>query len=110
MGDQGGRIDRRSFLGRTASLAGGATLATTALSYSRIVGANDRISLGHIGVGNRGRGLAEIAAALEDEPQRGDDGRLRPVDGQPREGGERRRITVRPSAARRSSTSTTSSR
>ena len=101
MGDQGGRIDRRSFLGRTASLAGGATLATTALSYSRIVGANDRISLGHIGVGNRGRGLAEIAAALKDEPQRGDDRRLRPVDGQPRDA--RRAPPRRSTGARRAS-------
>jgi predicted dehydrogenase len=39
-------LSRRAF-------AGGAAL-TTAASYSRILGANDRISLGYIGVGNRG--------------------------------------------------------
>ncbi len=56
------QIDRRSFLA-----AGTTTLASTALSYSRIPGANDRISLGHIGIGARGRGLAFIASKLKDE-------------------------------------------
>src|SRR5437867_9118917 len=56
------RIDRRSFL-----VAGTTAMASTALSYGRIPGANDRISLGHIGVGSRGRGLARIAARLKDE-------------------------------------------
>ena len=59
-------IDRRTFLGHSARIAAGATVATTALSYSRILGANDRISLGHIGIGNRGRGLAAIVGALKD--------------------------------------------
>lgn len=62
--DQPG-ITRRSLLQKTA-LAGGAVLSAPAFSYSRIVGANDRISLGHIGVGNRGRGLAWIVARLKD--------------------------------------------
>src|SRR5262252_608292 len=39
-------ISRRSFA-RTAGLA-------TALSYSRIQGANDRVGIGYIGLGNRG--------------------------------------------------------
>jgi predicted dehydrogenase len=65
MGQSGGRIGRRAFLGRSGRLAGGAALASTARSYANIVGANDRISLGHIGVGNRGRGLVEIVAALK---------------------------------------------
>ena len=43
-----------------------AALATTALSYSRILGANDRISLGHIGIGSRGRGLAWSVAKLKE--------------------------------------------
>ena len=55
MSDSADDIDRRAFLSRSARIAGG---ATTALSYARILGANDRISLGHIGIGNRGRGLA----------------------------------------------------
>ncbi|MCC7340490.1 MAG: Gfo/Idh/MocA family oxidoreductase [Bryobacterales bacterium] len=33
---------------------GKAAVAATALSYSRILGANDRISMGYIGLGNRG--------------------------------------------------------
>ena len=56
------KIDRRSFL-----LTGTTAFASTALSYSRIPGANDRISLGHIGIGSRGRGLASIAAKLKDQ-------------------------------------------
>ncbi len=56
------KIDRRSFL-----VTGTTAFASTALSYSRIPGANDRISLGHIGIGSRGRGLASIAAKLKDQ-------------------------------------------
>jgi predicted dehydrogenase len=58
-------IDRRTFLGRSAMIGGGAALATTALSYARILGANDRISLGHIGVGSRGSELVQIAGRLK---------------------------------------------
>ena len=43
-----------------------AATASTALSYSRIRGANERISLGHIGIGQRGTGLAWIASKLKD--------------------------------------------
>jgi len=42
-------------------------LSSTALSYTRIAGANDRISLGHIGVGNRGSELDGIVASLKDQ-------------------------------------------
>jgi predicted dehydrogenase len=59
------RMGRRAFLERSGVLVGGAALATTARSYARILGANDRISLGHIGVGNRGRELVQIAGALK---------------------------------------------
>ena len=63
-----GKIDRRSFLNRTAAVAvGAAALRGTALSYSRIVGANDRIALGHIGIGNRGSELDWIASRLKEE-------------------------------------------
>ncbi|HVN04890.1 MAG TPA: Gfo/Idh/MocA family oxidoreductase [Bryobacteraceae bacterium] len=55
-------LDRRSFLNQ-----GTAALAGTALSYSRILGANERISLGHIGVGSRGTELAWMAAQLKDK-------------------------------------------
>jgi predicted dehydrogenase len=60
------KLDRRSFLSQTASVVAGSALASTALSYSRIVGANDRIALGHIGIGNRGNGLHMMASQLKD--------------------------------------------
>jgi len=59
-------IDRRRFLSQTARLAAGPAVGTTALSYGRILGANDRISLAHIGVGSRGRELDWIASRLKD--------------------------------------------
>lgn len=55
-------LNRRSFLNQ-----GAAALAGTALSYSRIQGANGRISLGHIGVGSRGTELAWIVSRLKDQ-------------------------------------------
>ena len=61
------KINRREFLQKSAVVAAGsAALSNTALSYSRIAGANDRISLGHIGIGNRGGGLGGIVALLKD--------------------------------------------
>jgi predicted dehydrogenase len=66
MSDSEGRIGRRDFLGKTGRLTGGAALASTARSYQSILWANDRLFLGHIGIGNRGRGLLEIAGALKD--------------------------------------------
>jgi predicted dehydrogenase len=69
-------ITRRSFLDRSVSAALGAAViggtktpakfSQTAASYGRVLGANDRISLGHIGVGNRGRGLEYILSQLKD--------------------------------------------
>lgn len=61
------KLNRREFLQRSAVVAAGsAALRNTASSYSRIAGANDRISLGHIGIGNRGRELDGIVAGLKD--------------------------------------------
>src|SRR5262249_29228652 len=45
--------------------AGGVAAGSSALSYSRIAGANDRISLGHIGIGTRGKELDGMAAELK---------------------------------------------
>jgi len=60
------RMNRRTFLGTTAAaIAGGVVLPHTALSYGRILGANDRISLGHIGIGSRGTDLDLIASKLK---------------------------------------------
>ena len=53
-------IGRRSFL-----LAGAAVIGTSALSYGRIIGANDRISLGLLGAGRRGRELASVVADVK---------------------------------------------
>ncbi|NQT02486.1 MAG: twin-arginine translocation signal domain-containing protein, partial [Planctomycetes bacterium] len=49
-----GYFSRRKFL-KTAA-AGSAALAMSASSYSRVVGANDRISIGILGCGGRGLG------------------------------------------------------
>jgi predicted dehydrogenase len=49
-----GSYSRRRFL-KTAA-AGGATLALSAASYSRVIGANERISIAQIGCGGRGVG------------------------------------------------------
>ncbi len=50
-------LQRRTFL---------TALGSSALSYGRIIGANDRIHLGQIGIGRRGRELAGVAAGLKD--------------------------------------------
>ncbi len=61
------KISRRKFLHQTALVtAGSSALGRTALSYARIAGANDRISLGHIGVGARGGELDGLAAQFKD--------------------------------------------
>jgi len=62
-----GSCSRRGFL-KTAS-AGAAALALTASSYGRIVGANERISLGLIGCGSRGFGAHMPGVHKHDKPQ-----------------------------------------
>ena len=71
-----GRMSRRNFLSQATTAVGGVALAgsagslrrssATALSYGHIAGANDRISLAHIGIGNRGSELDWIASRLKD--------------------------------------------
>jgi len=59
-------INRRDFIEKSAAvLAGSVILPRTAMSYSRTLGANDRISLGHIGIGSRGTDLDLIASKLK---------------------------------------------
>jgi predicted dehydrogenase len=59
-------INRRDFLGKSAAaIAGSVVLPKTALSYENIVGANDRISLAHVGIGSRGSELDLIASKLK---------------------------------------------
>jgi predicted dehydrogenase len=60
------KVSRRKFLQQTAVAAVGTTaLSSAALSYAQIIGANDRIALGHIGVGVRGSELQGMAAELK---------------------------------------------
>ena len=97
-------VGRRSFLGQAgAAVVGagalGAATRSTALSYGRILGANDRIALGHIGVGNRGRGLDEDRRPPQRSAERRGDGRLRSLEDEPQEGGHRGDGQLRPCAA-----------
>jgi predicted dehydrogenase len=66
MQNSDGKLDRRTFLGTAAGVVGSA-IATSAMSYGRILGANDRIALGHIGVGNRGTELHKMVSHLKDK-------------------------------------------
>ena len=61
--DQDSAVSRRQFLGGAAGAAAGAMVtasATTACSYGRIRGANDRIQVGILGCGARAEGLLEM--------------------------------------------------
>jgi predicted dehydrogenase len=59
-------MNRRAFLSKSAAvIASSAVLPRTAFSYEKILGANDRISLGHVGNGNRGGDLDLIASQLK---------------------------------------------
>jgi hypothetical protein len=54
--------------GSSASVLNGelAGRGATAVSQARVIGANSRILLGHVGIGNRGSGLQWITAKLKD--------------------------------------------
>ncbi len=66
MSNRSDPMNRRTFLESSAALiAGSSLLPRTALSYEKIIGANDRISLGHVGIGNRGTDLDLIASKLK---------------------------------------------
>ena len=81
------QINRRAFLGKSAAvIAGGVVLPRTALSYENIVGANDRISLGHIGIGSRGGDLDSIAVQAQVQSSGGNDRGLRFMESKSREG------------------------
>ncbi|WP_395342927.1 Gfo/Idh/MocA family oxidoreductase [Ningiella sp. W23] len=59
----GGSFDRRTFIKGSAALAAGVSLALSAKSYARILGANDRIHSAVIGVNGRGRALQRAASS-----------------------------------------------
>jgi predicted dehydrogenase len=66
MSESSASINRRDFLNKSAAaIAASVVLPTTALSYENIVGANDRISLAHVGIGSRGTELDLIASQLK---------------------------------------------
>lgn len=52
---QGAQLTRRTFLQQTARATAAAAIAAPFVSRGRVLGANDRISVGFIGVGGRGR-------------------------------------------------------
>ena len=56
MSENGTKVDRRTFLNTAAGVVAASAFPSTALSYGRILGANDRIALAHVGIGNRGAG------------------------------------------------------
>ena len=56
-------MERRQFI---QQVAGTALVSATALSGSRILGANDRVNIGLIGCGGRGRSDAELLRRLPD--------------------------------------------
>ena len=63
------RINRRDFV-KTAVTAGAAlgALSRSASANARVIGANDQINVGVIGVGGRGRGLLEWAMKTGNQP------------------------------------------
>ncbi len=69
-------MNRREFLHKGAMAAAASAAGSTALSYGRIHGANERISIGHIGIGTRGKELDGMTAGTQDFQKRGDDSRL----------------------------------
>ena len=59
--------NRRTFIKKTALGTAGVTVGLTAMSaksYGRILGANDRINMGVIGLRGRGRGLMDSFSAM----------------------------------------------
>ena len=61
-------VTRRNFIGTAAAVP------MTALSYSRIVGANDRIQIGQIGCGERAGGLRRTRQQPQQQERRAERG------------------------------------
>ena len=54
---------RREFIAKTGIVTAGVTLGVSSLSaasYKRVIGANDKIRMGFIGIGNRGSQLLNL--------------------------------------------------
>jgi predicted dehydrogenase len=58
--DENRPVSRRQFLGGAAGAAAGAVVSSTACSYERIKGANERIQIGMLGCGARAEGLLNM--------------------------------------------------
>ena len=58
------KSDRRTFLRNSSKIASAAAVGLTAASYANIAGANDKINVGLIGVGNRGSDLLNTLLKL----------------------------------------------
>ena len=58
------KLSRRDFFARTATVASAAALTSTAASYKRILGANDRIHIGQIGCSDRAALAASVTCLL----------------------------------------------
>lgn len=64
-------LSRRDFLGKTAVGITGAATVMTAKSYGKILGANDRINIGFLGCGSRGRGHRQMVKMSEKDKNLG---------------------------------------
>ena len=64
MDDSQKAIGRRSFLTKSAAITAAGSMGLTAFAYDRILGANDRIALCHIGIGSRGSELDWIVSQV----------------------------------------------
>jgi hypothetical protein len=63
------KTTRRSFIANAGLATAGVTLGTSAISassYNRIMGANDKVNMGFIGIGNRGSQLLAAFMAQTD--------------------------------------------
>lgn len=63
------KTTRRTFIANTGIVTAGVTLGAsslTAASYNRVIGANEKINMGFIGIGNRG---SQLLAAFMKQPE-----------------------------------------
>ncbi len=61
------KLSRRKFVSKAALGLTGTVIAAKAKSYSRIIGANDRINIGFLGCGDRSRGHQNMVKTSEKE-------------------------------------------
>ena len=65
MPSTGSKNSRRAFIGSVAGAAGGLSLGLPASSYARVIGANNRVRVGVIGIRGMGYGHIQGYSALE---------------------------------------------